>query len=243
MTISDLLDQIVFDAGDESAAYRNSSRRWFNLVRSYINGETTFKYALRPVVTITTAAATTSGLYSVSEGGTNYEFIAGDKLFDETNKTTIEHESYATTREIDHAKSTPGPPKWWSDAGATSGGVRQIYLWPVPAAVYTITFPAYLLLTDVTSSNDSDSVDPFFGPISPWGSTFTAGLRFYHDLNNNEDANQVMVMKAFFDGELKKRLAQNRLSLSSRIQSRIVNTQRGVTMGRFDPAHFDNRGM
>jgi hypothetical protein len=244
MTISELLDQVVFDAGDEDTAYRIAARRWLNLTRSDLANRVLWKWAARSAATLTTSAATTSGIYSLVDAATSstgFEFIMGDRFYDETNSNVVSHDSMMTLDGADPDKSTTGQPTVWSDAGTTSAGVRQIYLWPIPDGTYTLRFNGYVLLTDVTDANDPDSADPFFGPISPWASTFTAGLRFYHDMNNNEDTNQVLLAKRLFDDQVTQRIKNNRLSLAEPLRMKVIKTQEIETMGRFDPGHYSNR--
>jgi hypothetical protein len=244
MRVQDLLDQVVFDSGDNSSAYRTAARRWLNLARSYIADDALWKTALRPDATLTTDAAKTRGLYLLRDDSSqDYEFVAGDVLYDETNRQNIVHESMVSARMVDQAKETFSKPTIWADAGDDGNGVRQIYLWPIPSAAYTITFPGYIKLTDLTDSDDNLTVDPFFGPISPWAACMTQGLRFFHDQNNNEDVQAMMLQELRFQKRINRRKANNRLSPSGRMALAVIKTQRlnyrGT--GRFDPAHFNNR--
>lgn len=241
MTIGDILDQVAFDASDTGGDYRTAARRWLNIVRSDIADECLWRWAFRAAATITTAAATTSGLYTLVDGTTNYEFVAGDEFYDETNSNTITHESYGQLRAFDQDKSVTGPPTVWADAGSDGNNNRQVYFWPVPGGTYTIRFPGYLRLTDLTETNDVDSNDGFFGPVTPWASTFVAGIRYYHDLNNNEDATQIVLQERRFHKKIRRRKVMNRLSIAAPVRQKILATQVVTSLGRFDPAHFDNR--
>lgn len=244
MTFSELIDQITSNAGDDSPAFRTKCRRWLNLARSDIAAEALWKYALRAEATITTSSATTTGIYTLSDTTTlpnGIEFILGDSLYDQTNENTITHESKASQNELDPAKNTTGPPMWWGDAGATAAGARRVYLWPIPDGTYTIMFDGYALLTDIDETNDADTVDPFFGPVPPWQGTFVAGMRYYYDLDNNEDPGQVGMQERKFIRQIGLRKMKNRLTLSARQRLDVVNTQMVQTIGRFDPAHYNNR--
>ena len=244
MTFSDLIDQITSNAGDDSPSYRTKCRRWLNLARSDVGTDGLWKWALRAEATFDTSAATTSGIYALvdtDESTSGFEFILSDTLIDQTNKRTIQHESVASMHEIDHAKETFGPPNWWGDAGATDAGVRRIYLWPIPEGTYTILFDAYKILTDVDETHDALSIDPFFGPLSLWSGTFAAGMRYYYDLDNNEDPLQTRIQHSQFMKQISKRRNHNRLSLSAPMRLRIQTTQVVNTVGRFDPAHYPNR--
>ena len=244
MKFSDLLDQMAGGSGDDSGTYRNDARRWLNLARSEIANSQLWKMALRTEATFTTSAATTSGIYSLADSGqssSGFEFVHGDTLYDQTNKFIVTHETLALTAAVDVAKETTGPPTYWADAGADVSGVRQIYLWPVPAGTYTILFHGYRMLDDVAAADDDLSVDRFFGPISPWAACFNAGMRYYHDEDNNEDVNQMMLTERRFRRAVARRRTQNRLSVSGSLQQRIVSSQNVSTLGRFDPAHYPNR--
>ena len=243
MTFSDLLDQLAGGSGDDSGTYRTDARRWLNLARSEIANSQLWKTALRPEATFATAAATTSGIYSLadtSESSSGFEFIHGDALYDQTNKLIIQHESLGLTAAVDVAKETTGPPAYWADAGANSSGVRQVYLWPVPDGTYTILFHGYRMLDDVAAADDDLSVDRFFGTISPWAACFNAGMRYYHDEDNNEDANQLIIGDRRFRKMIDRRKSQNRLSVSGALRMRVVTTQNVGTIGRFDPSSYQN---
>lgn len=240
MTVSDLLDQVYFDAGEPGSAFRTASRRWLNLVRSFIADEALWSHALDPDIEITTSAATTDGIYSLASGSVGYEFLASGQLYDTTNDVAITFEPRGRIKAMDPDPTT-GPPSRWSDAGLDSNGYRQIFLWPIPDSTYTLKFDGYKTLTDLTSAQDTLSVDPFFGPISPWSATFVEGLRYYHDLNNNESTEQVELQRRAFQKAVKRKKAQNRLSLVSPMALESIRYQTTSTTGRFDPAHYNNR--
>lgn len=240
MTVSDLLDQVYFDAGEPGSAFRTSARRWLNLVRSKIAEEGPWQAAFRPNVEFTTAASVTDGIYTLSDDSTGFDYVVSAQLYDVTNSTTIKFEPRGRVRSADPDPTT-GPPTFWSDAGVDSNGFRQVALWPIPAAAYTIRYDGYLTLTDLTSADDNLSVDPFYGPISPWASTFVEGLRYYHDVNNNEDSAQVELQRRAFDVAIARRKAANRLSSTSPMASEVIRTQLHPQPGRFNPAHYSNR--
>lgn len=237
MTVSDLLDQITFDSGDAGSEYRTAARRWLNLTRAYIADQAMWKSALDPTPTITTAAATTSGLYSL----TGYEFVASSTIYDETNETVLTMDSLARLSEIDPGKETTGKPSHWADAGMDSSGDRQLYIWPVPDDTYTIRYNGYKRLTGLTANDDNDTEDPFFGPIMPWSACFTAGLRYFHDLNNNDDINAVMRSQIAFDKQITRKKTQNRVNSVGPIPMSVIKAQILAPTGRFDPSHFSNR--
>jgi len=236
MTFADLLDQAVYDAGDDSGEYRLRALHWLNLARAYVADRGTWSAAMDPEATLTTDEDTTTGLYTIG----SYDHISGDYLFDETSNNVVRHESLSQQNAIDPDKSTTAAPNWWGDAGADSNGNRQIYLWPVPDSAYVLRFAAYRTLTDI--SNEALSTDPFFGAITPWGPTFSSGIRYYHDLNSNEDASQILLQRQTFDFFIKQRKKNNELSPGATLRLGIVRTQAPMVSGRFSPAHFNNRG-
>lgn len=238
MTISDLLDQIVFDSDDSSTAYRNAARRWLNLARSYIADRGYWKPALDDSVTITTSAATTDGIYDMPSG---YDFIYGSMLYDETNECRVEYQDMEILRSMDPDKSVNSSgPSFWTDAGSDGAGTRRIFLWPIPDSTSTITFPAYRLLTDLTSAQDSETVDPFFGTITPWSSCFQAGMRYFHDINNNESRTQIRDQLGIFEHAIARRRIKSKLTLPRLPMSIIKTHKTGLPLGRFDPAHYNN---
>lgn len=238
MTFSDLLDETAAQAGDESGTHRAQARRWLNLIRSYTADQALWRTAFVANATLTTAAATTDGLYAIS----GYSNVSGDYLYDETNLLALEFESFAALRAIDPDKTTTGPPSYWSDAGVDDNGVRQIFLWPIPDSAYTIRYAAYKDLGDIASGDEGLTVDPYFGPIAPWQSTFMAGLRWQMDLDNNEDPNQVALQKMEFDKQIRQRKRGNTVAPNA---GGTLNVKRSITAnatGRYDPAHYNNRG-
>jgi len=236
MTFDDLLDQVVADSGDTDGQYRTDALRWLNLTRADIADEHPWKSALKADATITTSAATTDGLYDLS----GYTWISGDYLFDETNEASIRHESLVMTNAIDASKDTTGNPAYWSDAGVDTNGTPQIYLWPIPDGTFTIRFSGYAVLADVAESATGSATDDFFGPLTPWGPTMSAGLRYYHDLNNNENPQQVALMLQVFKSKIRKRKSKDGLALPGSIPMQVVNTRRRIATGRFNPSHYNN---
>jgi len=238
MTFGDLLDEIAAQAGDESGTGRAQARRWLNLTRSYIADQAQWRSAFTADATFTTAAATTDGLYALS----GYSSVSGDYLYDETNLLPIQFESFAALNAIDPDKTTTGQPSYWSDAGMDSNGLRRIFLWPIPDSAYTIRYAAYKDLSDIAAGNETLTLDPYFGPIPPWQSTFLAGLRYYMDLDSNEQPQQIALQKMVFDQQIKQRKRGNTVAPHA---GGTLSRKRSVTInptGRYDPAHYANRG-
>jgi len=240
MTFADLISQTTFDSGDEGAGYKTAARRWLNLARSYIADQGLWKSALSARQTITTAAATTDGLYNIPSG---YDRVFGDILFDETNNTPVFYDGLERLRALDPDISITGTPTFWADAGVESaGGSRQVFLSPIPDGTYTIAFPAYAELADVTSNDDSNTTDNFFGNILAWSNCFAAGMRYYHDLNNNEDASQTEIQRRVFEAQIKRRKMKDKLTLTGSVQLSPVkgSVDSAFGRGRFDPAQYPN---
>jgi hypothetical protein len=238
MTVKDLLDQIAGNADDDSPSFRAAALRWLNLTRSYIADTCMWRTAYDPAATVATSATVTDGLYDIG----SYEHISGSTMYDETNRRVILHESDATLQTIDSDKSTTGPPSWWSDAGFnTSTNQRQVYFWPIPDGTFTIRFAGYRLLSDI-GTLESRANDEYFGPINPWAATFVAGMRYFHDLDNNEDVNQQAIQLRTFDRMIEQRRKTNELSPTSSLMLLPLRTsgRRGPMKGILDPGHFAN---
>ena len=238
MTYADLLDQIAGNADDSTGTYRTSARRWLNLTRADIASRGYWRSALRNNAFIQTEANKAGGVFGI---GTSYEFISGDYLYDETNNTVIVHESNQDILGNDPDRSVTGQPSIWCDAGQSNAGERQIRLWPRPDATLTISFTAYLRLTDVTPNEDNDTEDNFFGKILLWGPCFAAGMRYYADLDNNEEVTQSALQRQAFDNLVRQRMRANNVAPLSSNRIHPVKGTVLPTLGRLDPAHFSNR--
>lgn len=237
MTFRDLLDQVAGSAGDDSATYRADARRWLNLARSHIADSATWRSALDSTSTLVTSASNTSGIYAV----TGYREIVGTGMFDETNDAIIIHESLADMNAVDVAKDVSGQPNYWADAGMSTAGVRQIYLWPIPDAAYTIRFSGIKELTDIGVDDDVLTVDPYFGPLTEWASCLSSGLRYYQELDDNEDAAQQQLALGTFERAIRRRRQKNTIATSAVLVMRSVRAGNQSVVGRFDPSHYNNR--
>jgi hypothetical protein len=241
VTFDTILTLVGFDAGDTGAEYKNRARDWLNIVRSEIADEAQWRWALRPEGTLDTVAD--QAYYNLTDASTGdkYDHIAGDFIYDQNNDTNITYEAFGPLHAQDQDLDITGPPAIWSDAGATSSGDRQIILWPVPDSAYTLVFPGVVLFSDITESDDSATVDPFFGPIAPWNATFMAGMRWQYAVNNNEDPNQILLYERMFRSKIRKRMSKNRVSPTSAVRNKVVNRlNRRSMMGRLDPSRFAN---
>lgn len=240
MTYADLIDQITERAGDSSGSYRMQVRRWLNLARVEIADAHNWRSSFVPDRTITTSAATTDGLYSL---GSSDEQVSGSFLFDQTNNSIIRHDSLADMNITDADKSTTGNPTFWADAGLDSSDNRQIYLWPIPDAAFVLRVPLRKVLVDVLESEESNDTDTYFGRLAQWARCFDAGLEYYYEKDNNESRTSIQDAYAVFRLAIRSRMRQESGSTDATLQFKNVRTNRSQGTGRFNPAHFNNRGM
>jgi len=240
MTYGDIMANAGFDAGDTSADYQTAVLQWVNTVRNMIYVRGPWASTVRSNVSFTTSAATTSGIYTLQdESGNKYTSLASDSMFDQTNEQTIRHESLARTWEVDHARTTPGSPSWWADAGLSTDGDKQVQLWPVPNGTYVIIFIGRPRMVDITSTGVS--VDPYFGQINQWAEVLTEGVRIYHDINNNESASQIVYQRRAFEAAIKLKKTTERMTVTSTDRLAPVNAQTNhQQLGRLDPSVYSN---
>ena len=237
MTYKDLIDTLVSDSGDKGADYRANAIRWLNLARQDAVSMGTWKSAKNSRATFTTSAANTTGIYEL----TGMDAVIGGEMYDLTGHLPVERDTENKIMRMEVTPNQFGPPVLFADAGMTSLGERQIRLWPIPNDVRTIAYLGSVALIDVTSANELVSVDPYFGPISSCGSMLQAGLRYYHDLNNNETAEAINRSMGMFHKMIKLLSAQSGIDPDSSTRMDPVNRRRFVMpMGRFDPAHYSN---
>lgn len=234
MTFGDLLDQVARSTDDTSGQMRAAALRWLNLARSEIETLGPWRSALDPVATLLTSAGTTSGIYTLS----GYEGIAASTMWDETNSGPVREETLKALSDNDPQKQTLGQPTFWADAGRSTAGERQVYLWPIPDSAFTIRFAGYRLLADV--SDENLSVDPYFGPILLWGATFSAGLRYYQQLDNNESDSATQRAYTIFMRLVAKRRGMEPLAPVGSFQTDPVKNpaQPMGLVGRLDPSRY-----
>jgi len=237
MTHADLINEVVAQAGDSGATYRAQVIRWYNLVRSHIADQGRWRTAFDPDTTITTSSATTDGIYSL----TGYETVSGDFMYDETNEAVLRYSPFSSLNATDPNKDTTGNPEFWSDAGVDSSGNRQVYFWPIPDGTFTIRYAAYKLLTAIESTDETDTVDDYFGPIAPWAACFQAGLRYHMALDDNEDAMSIQSAWAAFNRLIAARRATNSVSPQGSFSLANVRSMGSPVYGRLDPSHYNNR--
>jgi hypothetical protein len=237
MTVQELLDQSRRTADDDSSSYETAALRWLNLVRSDVASKARWRDAIRTDTFTTDSRA--SGLYPL----TGYEHLVDDWMFDETRENVITYTSHPRLGAADPKQVVVGPSNHWSDAGVSDDDERLIYLWPVPDGAYVIRFRGYKSLKDLTASDKEKSVDPFFGKLSEWAACFSAGLRYYYDLDDNTSAESIAVALQIFNAAIETRKSVNKTSVNSSVRLRNVRTggRNSPRPGRFNPAHYDNR--
>jgi hypothetical protein len=238
MTYKDILDALVQDSGDAGSTYRANGIRWLNFVRQDAAARGSWKSAKNSSATFNTAASQTDGIYPL----TGFKYVIGDEMYNATEDEAIHRDTDNTLKALDANQNEFGPPTLWSDAGMTALGVPQVRFWPIPAATYAITFLGCKALVDVTSADELVSIDPYFGPLSDIGAMISAGLRYYHDLNDNEDSQDTRSSRNEFYGAI--RIYSGQTGSDSTRSSRLEPVGRQPNarpLGRLNPSHFDNR--
>lgn len=236
MTFGDLIDTVVSDSGDAGAAYRANAIRWLNLARQEAAALGSWKSAKNSASSFQTDG-NTSGIYLLAD----IDEVIGGQMYDTTSNTVIERDTENTLMRVNVNPPTSGPPVLWADSGMTASGEKQIRLWPAPDDVRTINFLGTRALTDITSANESMSVDPFFGPIVGIGAMLQAGLRYYHDVNNNEDVSVTGRSQGTFHKLIRVMSGMSGVDPNASSRMEPVN-RRGMftTRGRLDPGHYGN---
>lgn len=239
MTYRDIIDTLVRDSGDPGSAYAVNAYRWLNFVRQEAAVKADWKSAKDSTGTFTTDAGNTTGVYALS----GYESINGDELYDATNDCVIRRDTEMTLKAMDANQDEFGFPTLWSDAGMNSSGEIRIRLWPIPNDAFAVVFLGNKVLTDITQAMQTLEVDPYFGPLSTVGAMFLAGLRYFHDQNDNQDAMTMAKSQATFDKAIRLYSSANGADSvrSSRLEpvGRMPNAR---PFGRLNPSHFNNRG-
>lgn len=238
MTYKDLLDGLVQDSGDAGSNYRANAIRWLNLARQDAASRGSWKSAKNSAATFVTSASNTTGVYTLD----GMEQVVGDEMYDQSNDGIIQRDTENELLAFDANRDENGFPRLWADSGMAGSGERQIRLWPIPLEVFTIGYIGSKLLIDVTSANELTSLDPYFGPLSTMGSMLQAGLRYYHDLNNNEDIAMVGRSQGTFYKLISTHVQRSGVDTNSSSRMEPINRRPySAPMGRFDPGHYGNR--
>lgn len=238
MTYKDLIDTLVRDSGDEGAAYRENAFRWLNLVRQEASARGSWQSSKNSAATFGTDPGNVTGVYDL----TGYDNVIGDEMYDQTNDCVIRRDTENTLRAFDANLNQFGFPTLWSDAGMTPYGEKKVRFWPIPNDTFTIGFLGSVALLDIDSSIEANAIDAYFGPISSVGAMLMSGLRYYHDLNDNQDVAQISRSRSVFYDSIKV-YGSNSGSDSVR-SSRLEPVGRrpyARPTGRLDPSHFNNR--
>ncbi len=242
MTYGDLIAAIVRDSGDEGVNYAANAYRWLNFARQEASVRGSWPSAKQSEATFMTDAGNTTGIYPLISGTTAYDQVVGADMYDATNDCVIRRDTENTLKSFDANANQFGPPTLWSDSGMSSGGDKQVRFWPIPEAAYEIHFLGSVALGDVTSAMAATDLDPYFGPLSSVGGMLFAGLRYYHDLNDNQDVGQVSRSRAAFYDAIKMYAAAD--GADSVKMSRLEPVGRrpyAKPTARLDPSHFNNR--
>ena len=238
MTYKDLLDTLVVDSGDAGTTYRANAWRWLNLVRqdAALKGE--WKSSKKSPGTFTTDPANTSGIYPL----VGIDDVIGDEMYDDTHHLIIQRDTENMIYGLETTPYASTFPRLWADAGMSDAGEKRIRIWPPPTETFDISFIGRKALIDVSSANENATIDAYFGPLSSCGSMLAAGLRYYHDVNNNEDISTIGRSQGRFDKMIS--IASQSSGLDTNATSRMEPVNRrsyARPMGRFDPGHFSNR--
>lgn len=240
MTFADLYQVIERQIGDDSAD-RTTHRQWLNLARTYIAGFTVWPQALNNNASLSIDGRA-SGEYVLAtpDCDQTYENISGDYIYDTSESLFAQHESRTFQGLSDPQRTVDGPPIVWADAGANASGERLIRFYPVPRDTRTYRFAGWKRLTDITVSNDTDTLDPYFGPLAVWQACFIEGIKYYANDDDNESATQTEHKRRVFERMIKHRMRASGVGRTNRMLLRNWKERGMLPRARLDPAHFNN---
>jgi len=228
---------VIADSGDQGANYRANAILWLNLARQESVLRGSWKSAKNSESSLLTDANTT-GIYVLA----GIDEVIGGQMYDTTANSVIERDTENTLMRMQVRPIVYGPPVYWADSGMTTAGDKQIRFWPIPDDVRTINYIGSKGLTDITASDEMLTVDPYFGSLSGVGSMLQAGLRYYHDVNNNEDVGTIGRSQGTFYKAIILASGQSGIDNNSSTRMHPVNRRGGYSAsGRFDPGHYGNR--
>lgn len=234
MTFADLLGEIEKQSGD---GIRSQALTWLNYVRAEVADLHNWQQTLDVEKTLVTTANSTTGVFALDA---TVDQIVSSEMFDVTNNCVIQHDSLLEINIVDPDRSVSSKASAWAGAGTDSSGNRKIRLYPIPDAVNTIRFHASIRLTEILATDENLSVDPYFGPVLEWGACFLNGMRWYQDLDNNEDPTQTEIQRRRFLGIVVDRKKRSNTAAQRTYRLNNVNTIRPLVFGRLPPAHFRN---
>lgn len=239
MTYKNLIDALVRDSGDEGTAYKANAYTWLNFARQEASVRGTWPSSKNSEASFMTDAGNLTGVYSL----VGYDNVIGDEMYDATNDCVILRDTENTLKSFDANANEFGRPTLWSQSGMTSDGEQKIRFWPIPDAAYDIHFLGSATLADITSAQEALTIDAYFGPLSSIGAMLMAGIRYYHDLNDNQDVIQVTNSRRTFYEAIK--FYSSASGADSVKSSRLDPVGRRPfyqrPLGRLDPGHFNNR--
>ncbi len=241
--LGELLDQVAFDAGDFSAAYRNNSRTWLNLARAYIANQGFWRTALNGEGEINVSGANTNGIYALKDASTPaaqvWAFVEGDTLVDVTDNRILTYQDPQTLMATDPNLDYQNSPLHWTDKGYNSSGEPQIMLYPRPTVATTIKGSLYKQFASVDENQDDETIDPYFGPVDDWAHCFAEGLRYYKEQDENEIGTNQQWLRFTTWVEQRKR----KQGIASVVTHRLRNLRHPERRHAYilaDPQHFDN---
>jgi hypothetical protein len=237
LTYKDLIDTVVMDSGDAGTNYRVNALRWLNLARQDAVAMGSWKSAKNSAATLTTNAAQTDGIYAL----TGIDEVIGGQMYDQTAHSVVERDTENLIMRMEVNPDQFGPPVLWADAGMTSAGEKQIRFWPIPEDERILAFLGTKALTDITSDQEALTIDPYFGALTGVGTMLQAGLRYYHDLNNNEDVSTIGRSQGTFHKMIKALSGQSGVDANAGTRLDPVNRRSfKLASGRLDPGHYGN---
>lgn len=161
-TYSDILADIKDKFGKKSSGFGSdvdySIRSWIWQMEAEIYSEHKWPF-LRKVGTITTAAATTDGEYSLAS---DYDFGKLYNVVDTTNTNPLYPVLDEDFDQVYPGGTTTGNPLWYRLWGVDSDGYQLIQFYPIPDDTFTITYKYYRdpTPTDIETNTDNDSSIP-----------------------------------------------------------------------------------
>ena len=236
MTYKDIIDSIVEDSGDRGPVYRANVIRWLNLVRQECSVRGSWKSAKNSSGSLTTNASVTNGTYALI----GIDEVIGGEMYDQVSHSVIERDTENQIMRF-QLPDEFGPPTLWADAGMTAAGEKQVRFWPIPDDEREITYLGTRVLGDITAADEALTIDPYFGALTGCGVMLQAGLRYYHDVNNNEDVATTGRSQGTFYKSIALMSGQSGTDLNASTRMNPVNRRlRSVVMGRLDPGHYSN---
>ena len=171
-TYEDIIADIKDKFSKKSAGFGSdtdySIRSWIWQMEADIYSERKWPF-LRKSATITTAATTTDGEYSLAA---DYDFGKLYNVIDTTNTNPLYLVNDEDFDKIYPAGTTTGNPTWYKLWGVDSDGYQLIQFYPIPDDTFTITYKYYRDPTPVDIETDTDNDDE----VPPLPRRYRSGL-------------------------------------------------------------------